>query len=849
MIVGVALLVAVPALIWLLLPPAHAPRHVAPLPDPPALQPQTDLDPADPQSEPETAQPDTADRPKEDTPQAEEAAANAVTFRIIDAATSQPVANTPLCLAWLEWHGIEAAIDTIDEHDSDTRTSETGEVDQHLEAEDFRDHNQPIYPLPQNYLPVTPATEIWLAIEAALREDNPAPVIVRVERCPALTVRCINEQGKPLAGITVCVYPDSVDRHALRLFPDDQPASLDDSGPIEPTPPPSQTGAGAPDAVSFEFRSPDHSAGPAIIPANATPWDAVTDSTGGVRFEGMENMRWNVVAFGPGAAVQEQAVKLSGDGEIVFTFTAAAELELRIVYLDAEPLHADDWHIVSFAGGTLDVSHGGHGEVSLNIRTIAPGAYALDPEPDGPTQFVVLKPGYNQATLWLGESAWSEWRCQATVNGKPLDSVNLPWIAKGAQRPAYEGHSGPDIDSDYEMHGIAEFYAEEQVKMAPGTYIVSFPDGRKQEITFHPGMAEYTRLDLKGREVTFTIARDLAEVLAPQEEVGVGLPISISIGESWDFDDPSLQLIGALFRSEREMQRGFAPDSPMKRAMPPGMYSVGVDLRSGFGRLHGPLDLRDPSLTHVEFSLAGWPGAGAYVVRVDSDAQDGGMPMHSGDIWDRFGSNLPGFETDELLITGRTTGLPLYGDTGRTVWLPRPGRYDLRAETTAGRCSVRLTGHGAHEGTDAWVRWQRGGVEFIADVDKDLGAQRLPAGNAHLVVVRRRWLGTANDPQFDCAVLDVALAGEHVVRLPDLQWQKCGEILVRSPRSLNASIEIHTPSYTWLGDNRLRRDMAELQSPPLPPGAYRIFVRVPGRPLEIKTARVEPGRTTVIDVR
>ena len=833
MLTLLAALVVTPLVLFLLPSPASAPPaandldgstlgrdHGTPLQRPPQddkrprTTPGTDPVPSNP---PRTV-PDIDTDPVPDQ--------RAARLRVIDAATGEPVANTPVRFGLLAWYSDTQAAELervpFDPEDSDYRaavTDATGECELPVTGADLRDDDPlPLYPLPPGWLPETTPAELWPEIVRIIKAGGVAEV--RIRRGVTLRVVCTHG-GVPLPGVRVFAAP-----HEDAQLPEGLPdANWDDSREMTDLyarygdTGAQQSGSGEPEGVTFEASGYLPEDFVDLVPPEF--WAETGDD--GVAIFTLPPMVYTVTAMAGLLPMKSADVVLTAESEVLFEFEQRARVRLTIVWLDtADP---PTFYQFNALDGMLDVLPAGHRRCTVSVEAVRIGAHEcvhlVDGEPEFGTWFEIL-PGDNEITIYLGEAALCEWSAELVMDGARLEEFKLAY--RHADQPAMPFEQWP---------ATAAFSGHETVRVRPGRYVVHAPDDTTQEIEFPPGGQVYSRFVVSLREVTFTIAEDLWDALTPDcRDTGIGLD---SFG--WgDKNNSVLELAVIVAGVAGDGLRSLKPGSPVILRLPPGVYSIDVDL-PGSGAFNFALDLRDPALNEVHLTLDGWPGLARYTVR--HDGESGLAPADTGP-WDFeycfFDSETRSW-TGYYPPGGMLCNVWVGNKHRAQAWLPHASDYTVDAPMYDGPCSIGLTGAELDDDYAWTVHWKRGGVYFWnRELDHEDGAERLPTGPVTVRICRVAG-GKWDDRVYATATID--LSSDHLIDVTTLKWEVPGTIRVLGGEGADVSLQ-WGGGYGWsLGPGPL----------PLGAGEYYAVIEFPSGTVEIRTVTVRAGHETVIDLR
>lgn len=865
------LLVLTPALLLTLSPPAHAP-HTSPAPLPsadvpafesPALPPH-DGEPESPaESAAAEAAPPEADvrqpRVQPDEGVGQEPQSRTVLFQVVDDESGAPVADTPVRFAELEWdqgrsHATLAAIPTA--VTPGLRTSETGKIALPDPPADPDEEWIPdsLYPVPWGWWPVTPSTQVWNAVNSARRGESNATIQVRLKRGPVLKVLCVDENGERMPDVTIVAMPHELDAHDAGMMFVDNANNFEELLGMngKPLPPRDQHGKGTPEGVTFKVEADEYFEPP------DSAWMAETDASGVATLTGLPTSLSLVSAWVRGRPLQVKWIHFTDDSELEFRYGPTASLELEVIVLD--DYEEDLKYGVDFTltGRSFDyiadveVDPAGNRTFQVKLEDLAPGTYDIDTYAGGSLWH--LAAGRNSGTVWLSsEDLHARWHCTVTVNGKRLEKLKIPYLPAGMLA---RGESAADRFA--ELRGYAHFAEFDDAGVAlvpPGRYTALYPDGTTEEFAFVPDSNHSSRLDLKVREVTFTMTEEFHEFLGGQrrgkDRGAVRLhPYSF---QSAAQDNPAFTLV--FMDNLMDALLDLSPESPKTLPVPPGVYWLecfGLPTYSTY--ISSDLDLRDPAIDSVVVGMDGWPGTRLFDVRFAPGViQDEDVPAtltaHHKD-WRTVLRDHDGFKTwdPEGAITARA-----WFPNARELeaWVPSSGRYVIGGENVRGQSSLRIKDVPPGDEIIAWLAWQGDGLEFRMELKEDLQADKLPEKDATLLVRRKRWNREREQEEFDAAVVPLSLAGERVFKAADLPWQPCGAITVLVP--LDTQVSMWTePWPEWYRDSKYRHRGDHLE--------YRFMNQIPaeqhmllyGNPFnrtESRTVRVQPGRATVIDLR
>ncbi|MCB9932324.1 MAG: carboxypeptidase regulatory-like domain-containing protein [Planctomycetes bacterium] len=820
-----AVLIAVPVTLMLLPGNAHAPELVHdPLPCGQSTQPRnTDgpLDLADPEPKPEPPR-----QPKPDD-------SCVLRMRLVDAATDAPIGDTPARLVVIEQGESEPDLDPLPERDDgnwpvNTVSNAEGEVTYryNLSVAGLRDKPTVVLAIPQGWFPADPLEDYQAAWHSWVSGDLAVPVTVRFRRGLQINVKCSYEDGTPAEGVRVTGFPTWSDESVAFELRRDSMRALDalaDQDAEQP-PPLDQSGKGSPEGVEYEFISDE----PTITgPPPPPEWQAATDERGRALIFGLPAGLTHLVIHGLGALKQVRTFELAADIEETFTIPRTANVDLTVRWLDDMPMETQGYRVLNVFGGSLRIYHGGRAEVRVSLTGIAPGGYECE-SMGNPTNHLWLEPGANAVTVWLGKKSFCDWYATLRVNGRDIPEFELKCQPKGGRT----------------IHENAEFAPDTPCSMDPGVYIVDLPDGRTEEMHFVPGPPVYTRLDIKVREVTFTMGQDLHNLLTrPDEERPDG---GISLTGMGDGGAAGL-LAEALANDLYGQFQKLAPGIPVTLPMPPGVYDIWPQVPGHFYVFNVPLDVSDPSVNAVHLGLDGWPGAARYSVRFLTDADGNKANLYLDDS--AWNTDHAIYDEDGWFgwFTPGGAACSSWGDRIKhcSAWLPVAREYRVDPASISGGCTVTLTDEDETESIDAWVRWTRDGIEFSAVWQgKEKQATQLPAGPVQLVVRRDRW----REEVVHCAVLDLQLTGEHTVSLADLDWRAPGFVRVLGLGKIDVDLYSFGGERCKISRSPEGKVSTDEISEALPPGDYHLCIEGHGS-LEIRTVTVRAGQTTTVDLR
>lgn len=580
-----------------------------------------------------------------------EPSSNKVWFRLLDAETNRPIANTPAIFGsfttyddrtW--WHASNSfgedktnadglIAGTFRDYSRQPRAEpKPGEPplpdDADLQVSEGKLLNCP-YPLTQNYEPGTSSADLQPLLLAFAQGKYAEIIDVRLRKMRKVTGTVLDSLGQPVAGAGVFAVPHR--GHENDDFLQDWSYYYMDIPPNDEAWERPGTRTAKLIQRQFEEERPTISAvkGVTIEPRGehsrpdrfrysalskwATFWTATCDAQG--RFEMTELPRgeWVVGAWHPAHGFTTQLTSLiQSDGDVTLGLPNdnTASVDLTIEWVAESPPEnvnisvsaADPYgrSLVYVVGATRECTPSGSGPWHFTIEGLREGIWVFDAELGA--KALALQAGARETlTLRCGNGVLGKWRARIFGNTTLTEHVR---VQSTSGLRLFDSHDGTNL------YGMSD---DDWRLLPEGDYEASIAGASLMRFTIVPGCELETEFSVVFSTVAFSISSELAQILGGENEA-----IDLTLEPADDAmsypggNPPGLKAVARYaleVMSDAPSESEFAPsDLAPGRVnnwqIPRGVYQW--RLRGSRDAVGGTVDLRAQS--RVEFSLSNLPG-------------------------------------------------------------------------------------------------------------------------------------------------------------------------------------------------------------------------------------------------
>ncbi len=606
----------------------------------------------------EQPSPDAATLPplKEPPPkpaQTNDPGSNKVWFRLLDAETNRPIANTPAIFASfgiyeenrLWWHAFNSFGDnktdanglfagTFRDFTRDPRKQpKKGEPPTPERESDLSsDHDgldSRVYPLAQNYEPGTPPADLEPLLLAFAQGKYSEVIDVRLRKMRKVTGTVLDSLGQPFPGAGVFAIPQ-------RGYEND--AFLQDWSYYYMDIPPNDEAWERPGTRTakiiqryFEDQRPTFTAvkGATIEPRRshtrpdrfqytgvskwATFWTATSDAQGRFEIAELPRGEWALGAWHAAHGFSTQLTTLiecDGEATIALPNDNTASVDLTVEWVGAPPEETLTIQ-VDAAGPYGDARYGVNAKATATPSGTGPWQFRIEGLREGIWRVaaagrvacVSLRSGERKSlTFRSGPIVYGKWEPTVKLGGADLELPDFEFTRLGE-------YAGPIYDSE----GLVTQDSNPYFRFVEGEYEARIAGSPPIRFQVKGGATTETAIDIEPASISFSVATELASALRNADE---DLTLTLEPAESTEpYDgenDPGFITIANA--AIEQMDEALNSKGPAYNELAPGRISVwriprGVyhwQLKGNRDSVEGIVDLRSQS--RVDFSLLNLPG-------------------------------------------------------------------------------------------------------------------------------------------------------------------------------------------------------------------------------------------------
>lgn len=582
-------------------------------------------------------------------------ASNKVWFRLLDADTNRPIANTPAIFASFHTYDDRTWWQASNSFGKD-KTDGDG-----LFAGTFRDYSRqpraeakpgepPLpddadlqvpegelqqcpYPLAQNYEPKTPPTELEPLLLAFAQGKYAEIIDVRLRRMRKVTGTVVNSLGQPVSGAGVFAIPQrGYDNDAflqewsyyyMDIPPDDDAWERPGTRTariiqrhFEDERPTIRAIEGAMIEPRGEDSRPDRFRYTAVSKW-ATFWTATSDAKGRFEIAELPRGEWVIGAWHPAHGFTTQLVTLNqSDGEVTFALPNdnTATVDLTVEWVGAP--HEETLNLqVDAAGPFGDARDGVHAKFTATLKSSGPWQFRIEGLHEGMWRVagagreacVSLRGGECKSlTFRTGPIAFGKWVPTVKLGGADLELPDFEFTRLGE-------YAGPIFDSE----GLVTQDGDPYFRFVEGDYEARIAGSPPIRFQIKGGATTETTINIELATISFSVATELASALRNADE---DLTLTLEPAESTEPYDGENEpgFITMANAAIEQMDEALNSEGPAYNELAPGRTSTwriprGVYIWKLMGRrdsVQGIVDARTQS--RVDFSLSNLPGMAVF---------------------------------------------------------------------------------------------------------------------------------------------------------------------------------------------------------------------------------------------
>lgn len=487
-----------------------------------------------------------------------------------------------------------------------------------------------LYPVPAQCEPVTRAEDLATLILGLLQSAGLEPLDVRVRRCPVISGRVLDPQGKPLADATIFAFPSDVapQSRTWAAFSNGMYRNL--LAEREEAESPAEALALMIDGLEHQLRATmrdsawlDYWLRTQHMVSGHARYDVCrtrTDAEGNYRLPTLCRGQWQVMAWRHDADLSRAQIDLQRDATQDFTLTPGAYGRLEVVVHHHQATSESPAFVIlslwqtgptgarlpirdsessAFTRNTTDAA-----TTRILIEKVPAGTLGLRARVEGQeelwaTETASVSPGKTtRVDMTPGKTAFGELVPEVYFGGKIVDGATFMLVSAASG----EIERWTARLSEGRPAGI---------ELAAGSYRACFQGVAPISFSIAAQERLPVRVDLPGATVAFSITAELHGLMTPNED-DQRVWLQINATGTWT-GSSHLNAIGDRMHEADPEFDVLLPGAAKTWNLPPGEYIYQIHNAYGLS-LEGPLAVHAGAQA-VSFGLDSLPGLG--VIRID----------------------------------------------------------------------------------------------------------------------------------------------------------------------------------------------------------------------------------------